>query len=199
MRRHVFSAELESWLKGKQPKTFLSLDDVFQDKALAIALLLLMFIPALPLPTGGVTHVFEIIAFVLAVVLVVGSGRIWLPKKWQHKTIGPVLEGKALPFIVRRIRWFEKYSRVRWAAVLNNHIAKRILGICMMVFIVFAFFAPPFSGLDTLPALGVVCVSLSLVLEDAILTIVGLLVGIVGCTLTLVLGDAIVKGFLHLL
>jgi hypothetical protein len=34
---------------------------------------------ALPLPTGGATHVFEIIAMLLALELIAGRDQIWLP------------------------------------------------------------------------------------------------------------------------
>jgi hypothetical protein len=42
---------------------------------------LLLGVPALPLPTGGATHVFEIIAVLLALELIVGREEIWLPRR----------------------------------------------------------------------------------------------------------------------
>ncbi len=44
----------------------------------------------------------------------------------------------------------------------------------------FAFVAPPFTGLDTLPSLGVVLISLGVLLDDALLALIGLVVGAVG-------------------
>jgi len=57
-----------------------------------------------------------------------------------------------------------------------------------------AFFAPPFTGLDTLPALGVVLLSLGVLLEDFFIVVVGLVVGCAGVLLELVLGRAAVHG-----
>ena len=52
--------------------------------------MLLLGVPALPLPTGGVTHVFEIIAVLLAVQLIVGRDDIWVPTKWcELELAGP--------------------------------------------------------------------------------------------------------------
>ena len=58
-----FSKQLEDWLKSDSPKTLGGLGAVFEEKSFAVAILLLMFIPALPLPTGGITHVFEAITY----------------------------------------------------------------------------------------------------------------------------------------
>jgi hypothetical protein len=44
-------------------------------------------------------------------------------------------------------------------------------------------FAPPFSGLDTLPALGVVVLSLSILLEDGLVAFLGTLLAATGITL----------------
>lgn len=61
-----------------------------------------------------------------------------------------------------------------------------------------AFFAPPFSGLDTLPAMGVVLIALSLILEDIILYVLGIIVGSGGILLVASLGTAVFQGIKHL-
>ena len=62
-----------------------------------------------------------------------------------------------------------------------------------------AFFAPPFTGLDTLPALGVVFLSLAMLLEDALVAFAGVVVLVVGVVLEVVLGAAAVHGVSSLL
>ncbi len=61
-----------------------------------------------------------------------------------------------------------------------------------------AFVAPPFSGLDTLPALGVVLLSIGVLLEDVVIVAVGLAVGAGGIALVVVLGRAAIRGIGHL-
>ena len=78
-----FSDQLERWLGGDTPKTLGALSDVFAEKSFAVTILLLMFVPALPLPTGGITHVFEVITVVLAAQMVLGRRTIWLPQRWH--------------------------------------------------------------------------------------------------------------------
>ena len=57
-----------------------------------------------------------------------------------------------------------------------------------------AFLAPPFTGLDTLPSLGVVLLSLGVLLEDILVVIVAVLVALSGVVLEIVLGSAAVGG-----
>jgi hypothetical protein len=42
-----------------------------------------MALPALPLPTGGATHVLEAVTMLVALQLVVGRRCIWLPARSQ--------------------------------------------------------------------------------------------------------------------
>jgi hypothetical protein len=56
-----------------------------------------------------------------------------------------------------------------------------------------AFFAPPFTGLDTLPALGGVLISLGVLLEDALFVLAGVLVAAGGIVLEIVLGKTAYK------
>jgi len=62
-----------------------------------------------------------------------------------------------------------------------------------------AFLAPPFTGLDTIPALGVVLLSLGVLLEDFAVVAVALVVGGAGIALEIFLGKAAVEGLGHLL
>jgi hypothetical protein len=73
-----FGDELSRWLNGEGSKTVGGLIEVFGKKSFAILFVLLLGVPALPLPTGGATHVFEVIAALLAVELLAGRERIWL-------------------------------------------------------------------------------------------------------------------------
>jgi hypothetical protein len=183
-----FSEQLEEWLIGDGPKTLGALGDVFGEKSFAVTVLFLMFVPALPLPTGGVTHVFEVITVLIAAQMILGRRTIWLPQRWQRRELGGLTTGKAVPFMIRRIRWFEKFSRPRAARLIGSRWFLRLLGLVLIGFAVAAALAPPFSGLDTLPALGAVAVALSIILEDVVVLGIGLAIGIGGIALIVTVG-----------
>lgn len=190
-----FSEQLQDWLDGDGPKTLGALDATFGERSFAVAVLLLMFLPALPIPTGGITHIFEAIAVVIAAQLVIGRRSLWLPKKWKHRELGGMTTEKALPWMMRRIQWFEKFSRNRGDGLFDNVWVRRLLGVVFVVFALGATFSPPFSGLDTLPAMGCVGVALGVILGDVVVLAIGFAIGVGGITLIITLGAAIATFF----
>jgi len=188
-----FSDELEDWLRADSPKTLGDLGDAFQEKSFAVTILLLMFLPALPLPTGGITHVFEVITIFVALQMVLGRRTLWLPRRWKQRELGSTITGKAVPFIIRRVRWFEKFSRPRLARLFRQREFIRIVGLIIIGLTAAALIAPPFSGLDTLPALGVVAISLAIILEDAVVFGIGVLIGTGGVVLIVTIGAALAR------
>jgi hypothetical protein len=188
-----FSVQLERWLRGDGPKTLGGLGEVFAEKAYAVTILLLMFLPALPLPTGGISHVFEAITVFVALQLVIGRRTPWLPARWRERELGPSTTEKGLPFMIRRIRWFERFSTPRLTLLFTNRIPLALIGVLLVGLAAGAALSPPFSGLDTLPALGAVVVALSIILEDALLLVIGLAIGTGGIAISLTLGAAVVQ------
>ena len=67
----------------------------------------------------------------------------------------------------------------------------RLVGLLLMTFAVGAAIAPPFSGLDTLPATG--AVALAIILEDVVVLAIGAVIGTGGIILILTVGAAIVR------
>jgi len=195
MQGQTFSARLSAWLKNKSPKTIAQLDETFAEKSFAVAFLLLMATAAIPIPTGGITHVFEVITLLLAAELIAGRRTIWLPKRWRSLRLGKTLQAKALPKLIKFIRWFERYSRPRMSNLLQHRLFLQVVGLVVFVFTLAAFLAVPFSGLDTLPALGVMLISLSLLLEDIFIFIGGIVVGATGIAISIGLGTAFLTMF----
>lgn len=158
-------------------------------------ILLLMFLPALPLPTGGLTHIVEIIALLLTLELVFGRRRAWLPRRWQTFRLSKMSQPKAIELIMRCVRWLQRFSRPRLAGTLRQGWFLRLTGCLTFIFILTAFSAPPFSGLDTLPSLGVVFIMLSLLLEDIVIYLLGVIIAIIGVALVVATGVAFVQAF----
>jgi hypothetical protein len=183
--RVPFSDQLERWLETKDPKTIQSLTSIFAEKSFAIVIFGLMFLPSLPLPSAGISHVFEIIVMLLAAELIIGRRTIWLPKRLRAKRLGTGLQHRVTPLIMRRIRWFERYSRPRLGRVINHPLALRFIGVLFLLLALTAFTAPPFVALDTLPSLGAVIIALSLILEDALLFVAGCVIGAIGIGLVI--------------
>ena len=155
-----------------------------------MAFVVLLAVPALPLPTGGATHVFEAIAALLAAQLVIGRDEIWLPQRWRARELSGQGQQRFIGRLTRLIERLEGISKPRLTFLFGSRLSNAVFGLIVIAGSAAAFFAPPFTGLDTLPALGVVLVSLAVLLEDVAVAIVGLVVLAAGVVLEIALGRA---------
>jgi hypothetical protein len=193
------SADLERWLNQDGDATLGALVELFGPKSFALVFVMLLGVPALPLPTGGATHVFELIAALLALELIAGRTEIWLPRRWSRIDLaGPRRQrfARALLAVIRRL---ERLSRPRLRVLFEHQVSNVVFGGLVLAGSLAAFLAPPFTGLDTLPALGVVLVSVGVLLEDIVIVLVGMAIGAIGVVLEIVVGSAAVRGLSDLL
>ena len=191
--------ELEAWLKGDREKTLGSLVQAFGDKSFAILFVFLLGVPALPVPTGGATHVLIVIAILIALELIAGRHEVWLPDRWKRLSLAGDKWQRFLTSLTKFVRRLERFSRPRLTFLLRHRLADIVFGLLVIGGSIAAFVAPPFTGLDTLPALGVVLLALAMLFEDALVALAGLVVLVVGVVLEVVLGAAAVHGLSSLL
>jgi hypothetical protein len=193
-RASRFSDELERWATSETEKTVGTLIDTFEEKSFAVLFVLLLGPSALPLPTGGATQVFEAIAMVLALQLVVGRRSIWLPRRWRERTLAGGTHDRVLNRLLSMIRWLERWSRLRGQFLFGSRAGNVAFGGLVLVGTAASFVAPPFSMLDTLPSLGVVVLSIAVLMEDLVLAGIGVVIGAAGVALLAALGRAVVRG-----
>ncbi len=191
------STQLQNLFHDHKKIKINNLNNLVGEKSFAFAFLLLMLPAALPLPTGGFTHFFEILTMLLALELIYGRKNIWLPKRWQNASINSPKPGKGLNRLTKFIAWLEKFSRPRGVSIHNNSFWLRISGCVVVVFAAAAFLAPPFSGLDTLPALGIVVLCLGMMLDDFFVYIFGIVVGVAGILVVILLSQIILSWGQH--
>jgi hypothetical protein len=194
LARNQVSDEIECWLESEGDKTLGSIFELFEQKSFALLFILLLGVSALPLPTGGATHVFEIVAMLLAIQLIAGRDHVWLPGRWRRLPLAGPTKQRFIDRLIRVIRWLERFSRPRATFLFDHRLSNIVFGTLVLAGSLAAFLAPPFSGLDTLPSLGVVLLSVGVLLEDLAIVVLAVVVGIAGVLLELVLGRAVVDG-----
>ena len=187
MAQERFSDELERWLASNADKTLGGLIDLFGRRAFAVVFVVLLAVPALPLPTGGATHVFEAVAMLLALQLIVNRDRIWLPRRWRSIDVAGPKQRRFISALMKMVRRLERSSRPRLPFIFGHRLSNVVFGALVIAGSLGAFLAPPFSGLDTLPALGVVLLSLGVLLEDFAVVMAGVVVEAAGIVLEIVL------------
>lgn len=187
------SDKLDLWLRGDE-KTLGSLIELVEEKSFAIVFVLLLAVPALPLPTGGATHLFEIVAMLLALQLIADREKIWLPQRWRTLELAGKTQQRFISALMKMIRRLERFSRPRLRFLFDHRLSNLVFGLLALAGSVGAFLAPPFTGLDTLPSLGVVLLSLGVLLEDFVVVAVAIAIGVAGVVLEVVLGSAAIHG-----
>jgi hypothetical protein len=138
--------------------------------------------------------VFEVITALLALQLIAGRDEIWLPQRWRRIQLAGEKREKFLKGLLKFIRRLERFSKPRFRFLFNHRLSSIVFGLLVIGGTVGAFAAPPFTGLDTLPALGVVLLSLAVLLEDFAIAVVGIVIGVGGVILEFVLGKAAISG-----
>jgi hypothetical protein len=187
------SERLGAWIEDDAPKTLGGLIGAFGADSFAVVFVMLMALPALPLPTGGVSHLLEVITMLLALELIAGRHTIWVPARWKAKELRALSNPKLLPVLVGRIAWLEQRSRPRLSHLLQAQLARSAFGVAVLVLAATAFLAPPFSGLDTLPSLGLVILSLGMLLGDAVIVAVGAVIGAVSIGVVIGLAHLVLR------
>jgi hypothetical protein len=189
------SDQLETWMSSDRRKTIGDLVETFGPGSFAVLFVILLAFPSLPLPTGGVSHVLEVVAMLLALELIAGRREVWLPERLRNKELKGLSGPRFTSALLRRVRWLERHSRPRLAHLVEAHLTRAVFGATVFGLSLTAFLAPPFSGLDTLPALGVVVLSLGVLLRDVVVATAGAAIGLLGVVLVVGLGSAIVRLF----
>ena len=72
------------WRESEGEKSLGGFVDAMDSKGFALLLVILMGPSALPIPTGGLTHLFEIAAVLLAFQLILGRADVWLPGRMRR-------------------------------------------------------------------------------------------------------------------
>jgi hypothetical protein len=138
--------------------------------------------------------VFEIVAMLLALELIAGREQIWLPQRWRRLELAGEKQQRFIAALMKMIRRLERFSRPRLRFLFDRRLSNIVFGALALGGSLGAFLAPPFTGLDTLPALGVVLLSLAVLLEDFLIVVAALIVGVAGVALEVILGSAALGG-----
>jgi hypothetical protein len=139
-----------------------------------------------------------VITVLLALQLIAGRKEIWLPERWRRLEMAGPTQRRFLTTLLRVIRRLERVSRPRFVFLFNHRLSNVVFGVLVAGLSIAAFLAPPFTGLDTLPAFGAVLISLGVLLEDVVIVVAGVAVGGAGVLLEIVLGSAAVGGLKRL-
>lgn len=111
----------------------------------------------------------------VAAQLVLGRPSVWLPKVLGQRSISQQVFGRIVSRAVPWIEWVERLARPRYW-VLSGKVADLTVGIACLVMAIFMFLPIPFA--NSLPALSVIMLALSLGERDGLWLLGGFIVSL---------------------
>ncbi len=144
---------------------------------------------ALPVPAPGYSIPFGILLLLLAVQLIIGRKRPWLPERFKSRSVElKQVQGilkKALPWL-RRI---EVISRPRFMAVCTSLTGRVVIGVAIALMSISMLI--PIPGTNTLPAIGILVTGFGLLDDDGVISLGGLVI----CVMAAILSTSILIAF----
>jgi len=196
------SVELNNYFFAESRGATVSLADILnltEERIFGFLMAILSLPSALPLPAPGYSTPFGIALLVLAVQLVMGRDRPWLPAKILN---GSMKLETVQKFVKMGTPWIQKIENVtkpRLAYICTSPPGRVMLGIAMALMAISMMI--PIPGTNTLPAMGIFVISFGLLEEDGLICIGGLFLCSLGAVLTssiLVFGTVAVERFVNL-
>lgn len=164
-------------------------------------LFVLLALPsALPVPAPGYSVPFGIALLLLAVQLIAGRTRPWMPTKWNDKQFDLVTVQKIVKAGTPWLRRLEAISRPRLSAVCTSVPGRTVLGVAIALMSVSMLLPIPLT--NTLPAIGIFVTGFGLLDDDGAISLGGLVLCALGgllTTLILIFGYEAVKAGMGLL
>lgn len=179
------SAELNRYFFEDINLTRVSLKEILDlagERTFGFLFVLLALPSALPIPAPGYSVPFGIVLLLLAVQLVAGRTRPWMPEGWKTKSFeltqvqGVVKAG--IPWLKR----LEAISRPRLTPVCTSLPGRVVIGIAIALMSISMMI--PIPGTNTLPAMGIFVTGFGLLDDDGFISIMGLVLCVLGGTLS---------------
>lgn len=137
---------------------------------------------ALPLPAPGYSTPFGVVMFLLAVQLIAGRTRPWMPESWNHKQFDLGSVQKIVKAGIPWLRRLEAVSRPRLMPVCTSLPGRTVLGIAIALMSISMMI--PIPGTNTLPAIGIFVTGFGLLDDDGVISLSGLVLCLMGGILT---------------
>ncbi|MEM8672421.1 MAG: exopolysaccharide biosynthesis protein [Cyanobacteria bacterium P01_G01_bin.67] len=137
---------------------------------------------ALPVPAPGYSVPFGIAMFFLAIQLIIGRDRPWLPAKIIN---GSMSLKKVQGFVKKGIPWLQKIENVtkpRIAYLCTSSVGRILIGCALALMSISMMIPIPLT--NTIPAIGIFVTAFGLLEDDGLICIAGLFVCSLGATLT---------------
>lgn len=138
------------------------------EKGFGLVLLVLALPSALPVPAPGYSTPFGIVITLVALQMLLGRQRLWLPQRLQAIRIKPSLARKMLGAASKFLHFSERWirPRQRW---IRSKLGQAALAVVIIIMAILMILPIPLT--NTAPAMVIFLIGLGLAEEDGLLAI----------------------------
>ncbi|NJL07957.1 MAG: exopolysaccharide biosynthesis protein [Methylacidiphilales bacterium] len=157
------------------------------DRAMAILLILFCLPNCVPVPPG-VGLVFGFPMLLVALQMLIGRHRPWLPAAVLNRRLKVKDYVRMMDLAEPRLRKVESVLKPRYTFLFSD-TADRLMGAFFVLGAISVIL--PLPGSNFPPAIAAVLMSLAMLEEDGVMLMIGLAIGILGLTYTMLVGSAL--------
>ncbi|HIK46546.1 MAG TPA: exopolysaccharide biosynthesis protein [Leptolyngbyaceae cyanobacterium M65_K2018_010] len=197
------STELNQYFFHQVSAPQVSLKEILSlagERVFGFLFVLLSLPSALPVPAPGYSVPFGVALLILALQLIAGRTRPWMPAKWNDKQFDLVSVQKIIKAGTPWLQRLEAISRPRLTPVCTSLPGRTVIGIAIALMSISMMI--PIPGTNTLPAMGIFVTGFGLLDDDGAISLAGLVLCVMGGTLTtliLIFGYEAVKAGIGLM
>ena len=179
------STELNRYFFEETRTENVTLAEIFaltEERIFGFLFVILALPSALPIPAPGYSTPFGIAMFCLAVQLIVGRDRPWLPEKMLK---GSMKLTTVQSFVKKGLPWLKRIENVnkpRIPYICTSLPGRIIIGVAIALMSI--SMCIPIPGTNTLPAIGIFITAFGLLEDDGLISLFGLFVCSLAATLT---------------
>lgn len=179
------STELQRYFFEEERSPQVTFADILQlagERTFGFLFVLLSLPSALPVPAPGYSIPFGIVMLLLAGQLIVGNQKPWLPEKMMYR---PLELKKVQGFLKAGMPWLQRVEvicRPRFTFICTGLTGRVIIGVAIALMSISMMI--PIPGTNTLPAMGIFLTGFGLLDDDGAITLAGLVVCLMGLTLS---------------
>lgn len=164
---HVFDPD-------RDPITCGQLAEELDRHGMAVILILFSVPAALPVPAAGYSTLLSIPLLVIGLRLLAGHDTIWLPVRIRRRPFDTTrFNRRVVNAMLRLVQFVERFSSRRLVWLVRAPAARVVIGltICALA----GAMLLPIPGTNTAPAFGVFLIGFSLLEDDGLLLLAGIL------------------------
>lgn len=177
--QHVFDPD-------RDPITCGELVEELDRHGMAVILILFSIPAALPLPAAGYSTLLSVPLLIIGLRLLAGYDTLWLPARLRRRPFDTArFNRRAVDAMLRLVQGVERFSSPRLIGLVRAPAMRVVIGlvICALACAMLL----PIPGTNTAPAFGIFLIGFSLLEDDGVLLLTGILCSLLALFISLLI------------